>query len=66
MSIADFWVGASLFSWEKNTQGKEAQQHVYAAHAKALRGNLGMTAWVDRMAVEFADYLATRHRGTLY
>lgn len=65
MSIADFWVGASLFSWEKNTQGKEAQQHVYAAHAKALGGNPVMTAWADRMAVEFADYLATRRPGTL-
>ena len=65
MSIADFWVGASLFSWEKNTKGKEAQQHVYAAHAKALGGNPVMTAWADRMAVEFADYLATRRPGTI-
>jgi glutathione S-transferase len=26
-SIADFWVAALLFSWERNTQGKEVQAH---------------------------------------
>ena len=24
-SIADFWVAASVFSWERNSKGKEAQ-----------------------------------------
>ena len=35
-SIADFWIAAQLYSWERNTKGKEIQAHVYTAHAKGL------------------------------
>ena len=64
-SIADFWVAALLFSWERNTQGKELQAHVYSAYAKAMESNAAMSAWGDRMAAELKDYLATRGGGTL-
>ena len=64
-SIGDFWVAASLFSWERNTKGKECQAHVYAAHAEALAGNATMTAWADRITAEFTEYLATRRPGSL-
>lgn len=64
-SIADFWVAAMLFSWERNTQGKEAQAHVYAAYAKGMDANAVMSAWGDRIGKELADYLAARRPGTL-
>ena len=64
-SIGDFWVAAQLFSWERNTQGKEVQAHVYAAYAKGMESNAVMTAWGDRMETELKDYLATRGSGTL-
>ena len=64
-SIGDFWVSALLHSWERNTQGKEAQAHVYAAHAKALESNAVMTAWADRIGVDLKDYLAARRPGTI-
>ena len=64
-SIADFWIAAQLYSWERNTKGKEVQAHVYTAYAKGLEGNAGMTAWADRMGEELKEYLATRGGGTL-
>ena len=64
-SIADFWVCASLHSWERNTKGKAAQAHVYAAHAEALAGNAVMLAWADRISAEFTEYLAARPGGTI-
>jgi glutathione S-transferase len=64
-SIGDFWVAATLFSWERNTKGKEAQAHVYAAHAVSLAGNATMTAWADRITAEFTDYLVTRGSGSI-
>merc|ERR1712029_227506 len=45
-SIADFWVTASVYSWERNTKGKESQSHVYA--------------WADRMESELKEYIANR------
>merc|ERR1711865_28692 len=38
-SIADFWLAATLYSWERNIKGKEMQEHVYAAHAAAFANN---------------------------
>lgn len=64
-SIADFWLAALLFSWERNTQGKELQAHVYAAYSAALEGNAAMTAWADRIGAELKDYLAARGPGSL-
>jgi len=64
-SIGDFWVAASLFSWERNTQGKECQAHVYAAHAEALATNAVMTAYAERISAEFTEYLASRRPGTI-
>ena len=58
--IADFSVAASLFSLERNTQGKASQAHVHAAYAESLAGNATMTAYADRIGAEFVDYLATR------
>ena len=65
LNIGDFWMAAALFSWERNTQGKECQAHVYAAHAAALAGNAKMTAWADRIGEELKDHIATRGAGTL-
>ena len=64
-SVADFWVCASLHAWERNTKGKEAQAHVYAAHAEALAANGAMTAWADRISAEFTEYLAARPGGSI-
>jgi glutathione S-transferase len=64
-NIGDFWVAASLFSWERNTQGKEVQAHVYAGFAEALAANATMTAYADRLQGEFTEYLATRRPGTI-
>eukprot|EP01048_Picozoa_sp_COSAG05_P004611 COSAG05_NODE_255_length_12816_cov_13.781631_3_plen_103_part_00 len=64
-SIADFWVAALLYSWERNTQGKDAQAHVYAAYAKGFEGNAVMVAWGDRIGAELKDHLATRRPGTI-
>jgi len=63
-SIADFWVAAMLFSWERNTQGKEAQAHVYAAYAKGMEANAVMSSWADRIGEELKDYVAARRPGT--
>jgi glutathione S-transferase len=65
LCIGDFYVAAGLFSWERNTKGKESQAHVYAAHAAALAGNANMTAWADRVGDELKDYLAARGSGTI-
>ena len=64
-SIADFWVCAMVYSWERNTQGKEMQKHVYGAYAEALAANAPMTAWADRMGAELKDYIAARRPGTV-
>jgi len=64
-SIGDFWVAASLHSYERNTKGKECQAHVYAAHAASLASNAPMTAWADRITAQLAGYLATRGGGTI-
>jgi glutathione S-transferase len=64
-SIGDFWVCALIYSWERNTKGKESQAHVYKAHADALAENVTLTAWADKMAEELADYLPTRGSGSL-
>lgn len=64
-SIADFWVCALCYSWERNTQGKEIQAHVYAAYAETLAANATMTAWADRMGAELKEYIATRRPGSL-
>jgi len=64
-SIADFWVAASVFSWERNSKGKEAQAHVYAAFAATLAANASMNAWADRMGEELKEYLVERRPGTI-
>jgi glutathione S-transferase len=64
-SIADFWAASMLFSWERNTQGKELQAHVYAGFAKGLESNAVITAWADRIGAELKDHLANRRPGTL-
>ena len=64
-SIADFWVAASIFSWERNTQGKASQAHVYVGFAESLAGNVVMTAYADRMGTELAEHLASRRPGTM-
>ena len=64
-SIADFWVAASIFSWERNTQGKASQAHVYAGFAEVLARNAIMSSYADRMGTELAEHLATRRPGTL-
>ena len=64
-SIADFWVAASIFSWERNTQGKTNQSHVYAAFSESLSSNITMTLYADRMGTELAEHLATRRPGTM-
>jgi len=64
-STADFWVCASIYSWERNTKGKESQAHVYAAHKAALEEDSILNAWADRMGEELKDYLANRGAGSL-
>merc|ERR1712196_593180 len=36
-SIADFWVCAGIYSFERNTKGKELQSHVYAPTTRPSR-----------------------------
>lgn len=64
-SIADFWVAASIYSFERNTKGKEAQSHVYAAFNAALKEDVNLTAWTDRMGEELSEYLANRGSGSM-
>jgi len=64
-SIADFWLCALVYSWERNTKGKELQAHVYKAHSDALGENAVLTQWADKMAEELKDYLPTRGSGSL-
>jgi len=64
-SIADFWLCASIYSWERNTKGKESQAHVYAAHAAALKENAVLTKWADTMGDELKEYLANRRSASL-
>jgi len=64
-SIADFWIAASIYSFERNTKGKEAQAHVYAAFNAALKEDTNLTAWTDRMGEELKEYLANRGSGSL-
>merc|ERR1711934_89686 len=59
-SIADFSLIAALYSFERNTKGKEAQAHVYAAYAKAFAEHAPLVAWADLMAAELASYIETR------
>merc|ERR1712166_1218082 len=65
-NIGDFWLAASLYSWERNTKGKEMQAHVYAAHAAAFANNAApLVAWADLMGEELKDYLEARGGGSL-
>jgi len=64
-SIADFWICASIYSYERNTKGNAVQNHVYAAHNEAFKEQTKLTAWADRMADELKDYLANRGSGSL-
>merc|ERR1711907_205847 len=64
-SIADFWLCASIYSWERNTKGKESQAHVYAAHAAALKENAVLSKWADTMGDELKEYLVNRRSGSL-
>jgi len=63
-SIADFWLCANLYSWERNTKGKESQAHVYAAMAAAFTDD-AMVKWADVMGNELSDYIANRPGGSL-
>merc|ERR1712224_286646 len=61
-----FWVTASVYSWERNTKGKESQSHVYAAYNAAMKETAPvLTAWADRMESELKEYIANRRSGTL-
>jgi len=64
-SIADFWVCALIFSFERNTKGKELQAHVYAAFNKTLEGCPKLNTWADKMGGELEEYISNRGSGSL-
>ena len=63
--IADFLVLSGVYSWERNTKGKEVQAHVYTAHKTKFADFAALSAWADTMAAELKDYLETRPGGTI-